>query len=154
MRKIRSFWTRLCAWVIGILGMGAAVSSCEEIEDIIGGGLCMYGTPNMDYQISGKVMDADSGKAIEGIQVSRPWDYGDNAVTTDKDGKFTISGNDFPNDTLHVVATDIDGEVNGIYAEEKVVVDLKAPKGKRTDAWYAGKYEAEDVKIKMQKASE
>ena len=44
--------------------------------------------------------------------------------------------------------------MNGIYAEEKVVVDLKAPKGKRTDAWYAGKYEAEDVKIKMQKASE
>ncbi len=134
--------------------MGAAVSSCEEIEDIIGGGLCMYGTPNMDYQVSGKVVDAKSGKAIEGIQVDRSWDYGDNAVTTDKDGKFTLIGNDFPRDTLHVAVTDIDGEANGIYAGEKVVVNLKPPKKKSNDAWYAGKYEAENVEIKLKKASE
>lgn len=154
MKKIRSFWTRLCAWAIGALGMGAALSSCEEIEDIFGGGLCMYGTPTMDYEISGKVVDAKSGKAIEGIQVSRPWEYNDGAVTTDSDGKFTVKGQDFPNDTLHIKATDIDGSANGSYAETKVVVDLKQVE-KGDGAWYDGKFENKGkVEIKMEKASE
>lgn len=154
MKKIRSFWTRLCAWAIGALGMGAAVTSCDVLDDVIGGGnLCMYGTPNMNYQISGKVVDEKTGEAIKGIQIGRPWKYGDNPVTTDDYGRFIIGGNEFPKDTIHVIAADIDGPANGSYVEREVVVDLKQTE-KSNDAWYHGKYEAQDVKIMLEKVSE
>lgn len=130
--------------------MGAMFSSCEGLEDIIGGGYCMYGTPTMDYEISGKVVDAESGKAIEGILVSRPWKYDDYGVLTDNKGKFTICGQEFPNDTLHVQATDIDGS----YQANKIVVSLKQVE-KGDGAWYNGKFgNKNEVEIKMDKASE
>ena len=154
MRKIRSFWARFCQWALGLLGIGAALSSCNKIEDIVGGNLCMYGTPTMDYEIKGKVVDAMSGKAIKGIKIDRPYSYGDAPInTTDSDGKFTITGSAFPRDTLHLIATDIDGSDNGSYSDEKVVVSLKKV-GKGDNSWYSGKYAAKDVKIKLKKVSE
>ena len=114
----------------------------------------MYGTPTMDYEIKGKVVDAKSGKAIKGIRIDRPYSYSDAPVnTTDPDGKFTISGSAFPRDTIHIIATDIDGNENGSYHDEKVVVSLKQVE-KGDGAWYSGKYEAKDVKIKLNKVSE
>ena len=154
MRKIRSFWTRLCAYALGLLGLGSAIG-CEEIEDIFGGGggnLCMYGTPTMSYEIKGKVVDSDSGKAIEGIKVGRYDFNGAAEVFSDGSGKFDLSGSDFPSDTLHLKVTDVDGETGGLYSGDEVTVNLKQTE-KSTDEWYAGKYEADDGVIKMKKAS-
>ena len=151
MKKIRSFWTRLCAWAIGLLGFSAV--SCDVIEDIGGGMRCMYGTPTMDYEIKGKTVDAKSGKAVQGISVSRSWEFGDKSVITGTDGEFTISGQEFPRDTLHIMVTDIDGSANGSYASQKVVVNLEKV-GKGDGSWYSGKYEAKGIKVKLNKVSE
>ncbi|MDO5443600.1 MAG: radical SAM-associated putative lipoprotein [Bacteroidia bacterium] len=150
MKKIRSFWSRLCAWAIGLLGFTSV--SCDVIEDITGGMMCEYGCPTMDYEIKGTVVDALRGKAIQGISVSRPWDYGDEAVITNAKGEFTFSGQEFPRDTLHILATDIDGNENGTYSEEKVVVNLKKV-AKGDGSWYEGKYAASGITVRMEELS-
>lgn len=152
MKTIRSFWTRLCAWAIGALGLGAAVSSCEKVEDIFGGNLCYYGTPTMSFKIKGKVVDADNGTPLKGIQVSRFTFDGPKEVLTDGSGAFTLSGNEFPKDTLYVNVKDIDGEANGSYEDKKALITLKQTE-KSKDAWYVGEYESKGVVIRMEKSS-
>ncbi len=52
MRKIHSFRTRFCQWVLGLLGVRAAVSSCDKIENVFDF-KCYYGCPTMSCEVKG-----------------------------------------------------------------------------------------------------
>lgn len=138
----------MCGWALGILGMSAATTSCINIfRD-------MYGTPTMDYEIKGRVIDAQDGKPVEGLEVSKAFDeWSVQAVLTDGDGRFDVSGQAFPYDTLTLKVVDIDGEKGGLYETQKSIVNLKQTE-KGSGSWYHGKYEADNVEIKVKKASE
>lgn len=151
MRKIRSFWARFCQWALGLLGISAAVSSCE---DIIGGMKCYYGCPTMTYEVKGKVLDSETGKPVPGIKVTH-YDYeGAQGILTEKDGTFLLQDSDFPQDTLHIHFKDIDGKDNGgQYAAQEVVVNLDQVQ-EGDGEWNCGTYAASGVTVKMVKESE
>ena len=149
MRKIRSFWARLCQWALGLLGVGAAVSSCDIIDF-----KCYYGCPTMSYEVKGKVLDSETGNPIPGIKVTHHDYEGVPGILTQNDGTFLLQDNDFPQDTLHIHFKDIDGTDNGgQYASQVVIVDLTQTK-KGDGAWDSGTYAASDVTVKMVKESE
>lgn len=109
----------------------------------------MYGTPTMDFEVSGKVVNQQS-EPIPGIKVScndRGNDRGNgpSSVLTDQDGSFSISGSAM---SARLGFEDIDGPENGgEYAGMHKDIDVKQVE--KGDGWYMGKYEARNVVIRM-----
>lgn len=101
----------------------------------------MYGTPWADYEVEGKVLDAD-GDPIKGIKVSLIEDqYNSQSTQSLENGTFKVSLGTIPFDKLKLTAQDIDGAENGGEFEEKTV-ELDFSKIKYTgesDGWYHGK---------------
>ena len=86
----------------------------------------MYGTPSADYEIKGKVLDAD-GDPIKGIKVNVQDDWhsaftsqGTECQSLDN-GDYSVRIKTFPTDKLHLIVQDIDGAENGGEFEEKTV---------------------------------
>ena len=150
MRKIRSFPVRFCQWALGLLGIGGAVSSCDDIIDF----KCYYGCPTMSYEVKGKVLDSETGKPVPGIKVTHHDYDGAQGILTGQDGTFLLQDSDFPQDTLHIHFKDIDGKENGgQYAAQEVVVNLDQVQ-KGDGEWNCGTYAASGVTVKMVKESE
>lgn len=135
----------LAAMLLSLLGFSTA---CDEI--IEGGGVCMYGTPNADYKVSGKVNDKD-GKPVEGIRVATEWErkaeesnfaIRRDTVYTDANGHYSSAFKDFPNlKKVTVTFEDIDGEKNGAFEKTSKTEDQFKHKGS-SDSWYMGEYSA------------
>lgn len=110
----------------------------------------MYGMPSMDFTVSGKVMDVKNNP-INGIEVTTSNEnvYVPTKVATDEKGEFTISGNGWPEDTINLTFTDVDGEQNGgDFQTATEQVHLTQTK-KTDDVWYKGVYEAKGVKVTL-----
>lgn len=149
------------AGILTLLGFGA----CEK------GSMTEYGTPNADYTVKGTVVDKATGKPVKGIRVGYreptnmlmygviPTEYQRKAaVTTDDKGAFQITENMFPGEVnpVPVYVTDIDGEENGSFASESLMVDFKNVKvGGKPKSWYEGEYTVTvKVELSEQKADE
>lgn len=146
--KARNFLHMLLGALLGLLGF----SSCGFIE--IGGGLCEYGEPHVDFQASGKVTDA-SGKGIEGIRVAiqthrhyqgydvNDW-YENDTLYTDSHGEYLLKRNEFaaPHEVT-VVFEDIDGEEHGgQFAPRTVTPEVQQVK-QGDKRWYGGGFAVE-----------
>lgn len=118
---------------LSILGFTIPMFGCDAPE--------MYGTPWADYEVKGKVLDAD-GDPIKGIKVSLIEDqYNSQSTQSLENGSFKVSLGTIPFDKLKLTAQDIDGAENGGEFEEKTV-ELDFSKIEYTgdkDAWYSGK---------------
>lgn len=123
-----------------------SISSCEEIEGIIGVGnsMCMYGCPTADYNVDLTVTD-ESGNPLEGIKV----DFGHCPPAdrfTDKDGKLKLELKRVTSPSAKL--EDVDGPANGGEFEERIVdyddfkLDLIKENKDRKDSWYRGVYNA------------
>lgn len=122
---------------LSILGFTIPMIGCDAPE--------MYGTPWADYEVKGKVLDAD-GDPIKGIKVSLIEDqYNSQSTQSLENGTFKVSLGTIPFDKLKLTAQDIDGAENGGEFEEKTVeldfskVEATGDKG----AWYSGKFSIE-----------
>lgn len=118
---------------LSVLGFTIPMFGCDAPE--------MYGTPWADYEVKGKVLDAD-GDPIKGIKVSLIEDqYNSQSTQSLENGTFKVSLGTIPFDKLKLTAQDIDGAENGGEFEEKTV-ELDFSKIKYTgesDGWYHGK---------------
>lgn len=130
--KMRNFFSKILATILAFLGF----SSCAET--VIGGHhdsdvVCMYGVPNAEFRISGKVTDESQKQPIEDVQVSIGR-YEDDFVKTytDEKGEYSIVENGFPLDSISVEATDI----NGIYESQSVKIKVEYKGG--DNAWNRG----------------
>lgn len=116
----------------------------------------MYGTPWADYEVKGKVLDAD-GDPIKGIKVSLIEDqYNSQSTQSLENGTFKVSLGTIPFDKLKLTAQDIDGAENGGEFEEKTV-ELDFSKIEYTgdkDAWYWGKKSLEQDIVLEEKSDE
>lgn len=123
----------------------AATTSCDNKNMNME---CMYGTPTMDFEVSGKVVNKDSAP-IAGIKVSC-YVYSDSGIATTltaADGSFKISGTAI-SPTLNF--EDIDGLENGGQFADKTQ-DITVSQIEEGDgSWYMGKYEAKGVVIEME----
>ena len=121
----------------------------------------MYGTPSADYEIKGKVLDAD-GDPIKGVKVNVQDDWhsaftsqGTECQSLDN-GDYSVRIKTFPTDKLHLIVQDIDGAENGGEFEEKTV-ELDFSNIKYTgddDAWYWGKKSLEQNIVLEEKVSD
>lgn len=102
----------------------------------------------MNYSVKGKVVDSRTGAGVAGIEVSHsPW--GSDADTTGTDGLFSISGDDFPCNTVKVMLRDIDPDKDGKYKADTLTIQLTKI-GDGDGHWYGGEYEARDVILKVE----
>ena len=130
MKRIQIKWFKTYNVVIyAILStLGFTMSSCGA----------MYGTPEADFIIQGKVTDIRTNQPIKHIQVEvNDW----KKSSTDANGKYKITINDFPESkTFPVCFRDVDGDLNGSYMDLDTIVEFKDPKFKGgKGAWYEGK---------------
>lgn len=133
---------RFIYWLLTMLGFSSMVSCDGDIKQHAD----MYGTPSADYEIKGKVLDAD-GDPIKGIKITMKRDD-NNPIPFDMaqgfsldNGEYKLQTKTFPLEEFILTAEDIDGAENGGEFEEKTVeldfskIEYTGDKG----AWYKGK---------------
>jgi len=109
----------------------------------------MYGTPNADWRVKGKVVDEDN-HPISGLQVVLGNRFENSAdviydvnyspldtLLTAGDGSYCLERNSFPVNLLDIHIQDIDGDLNGGEFEDAhlVIRDISYDGGK---GWYEG----------------
>lgn len=134
---------KLCKGLLGLLGIVVA-TSCD---DILGGLVCEYGTPSMDYTVMGKVVNARN-EALKGIKVKTMNRNGlsgqRDSTYTDASGNFTVSQEHvFPYEKVPIIFED----ESGIYKTD--TVDVMLTKVKEGKGWYNGEFAAENMEITM-----
>ena len=106
-------------------------------------GTAEYGTPYAEYEVKGKVSDAE-GTPIQGVRVSMGESQSsqlDSVAVTDAEGRFHV---------IHIQFTDIDGEAGGGLFEEQTVT-VQAEVVEEGDGWDEGDYAVkEDVNVTLE----
>ena len=126
MKKLnRSILRRInycIGFILSLLGVSfAGCTICPPIQ-------CEYGTPQADYQISGRVENAQK-QGIRGIKISlKEPNYNtfeENPFCTDTtttDGTFSMNFTDFPKNKIWLIAEDVDSTENGSYRRDSVLI--------------------------------
>ncbi len=130
---------------LSILGFSIPMFGCDVPD--------MYGTPWADYEVKGKVLNAD-GDPIKGIKVSLIEDqYNSQSTQSLENGEFKVKLGAIPFDKLQLTAQDIDGTENGGEFEEKTVeLDFsKVGFEGDSDGWYHGKKSLEQTIVLEEK---
>ena len=141
-------FVRLAAFLMKVLGFGAAVAGCDGTilnPDIY----CEYGCPTADYEIKGKVQDAD-GNPLSGIRVGiMGGDYAMYTAVSGGDGSFAFDKfSDLPLDGVTLCAQDIDLLEGGGYFGSKTVTLKPVQVSEGDDHWFFGVFAA-DAEITM-----
>ena len=157
---MRDIVVRICHWLLAAMGLAGA-SSCEEAQNIEV--RAEYGVPYSTFQVKCKVVDAETGAAVNGVKLTPGYTYSykdedgnvkegyfpcSGAVET-IDGACEIRGNmDISNrgfEELQMMLTDPDPATGGHYRDTIYVVALKKIKdpGKDDGSWNVGTYGAD-----------
>jgi putative lipoprotein (rSAM/lipoprotein system) len=142
------------AGVLSLLGF----VGCENNH-----GLYEYGSPYTDYTVKGVVVNKATKKPIEGIWVGyspeptaitmygvQPTQYIPKAhVLTNNKGEFKLTDRSFSMEfqledgkkIVPLYVEDIDGEKNGLFQSEQIMVDFSEVKlSGKPKSWYQGEY--------------
>ena len=141
---------RICRWLLPYFGVSAVIS-CDNIimaPDMYGCPPVEYGTPTMDFRVTGKVTDSVTGDPIKGIAVSCDEDWEDPLVITSENGEFVYESYALPFDVVKLKFKDSDYDENGFYDTMEVEVTLQQSKP-GSGSWDAGQYVAEGLSVKM-----
>jgi putative lipoprotein (rSAM/lipoprotein system) len=147
---------RIITGLLALLGF----SGCNVFFDDDGGGSkLMYGSPRADFEIKGRVTDADGDpvrdiKIVVGSTDSAGYEFG--VGITDAHGFYRVTGGDwFGGSDITVAAEDIDGDKNGgDFAAGTVKVEVKGEDYiGGDDDWYMGKF-TKTVDFELQLKSE
>ena len=144
---MKDLFYRFCRWALPFLGVSTVIS-CDNVfngPDMYGTQVAEYGVPVMEYKVSGKVTDKDTGAPIKGIQVTSEESLAQ--VFTSATGEFTCEGATFPDDKVTITFEDIDGYENGAYVTQEIEVAVE--KSEDGSGWFAGVYIADDVLVKL-----
>ncbi|WP_296930568.1 radical SAM-associated putative lipoprotein [Porphyromonas sp.] len=145
--SVRSLLSAGASLLLGWLGF----ASCTES---LGGGMAEYGTPTVDYEFKVRVTDQDA-KPVEGLQVDLLNGRGDKKELTDAQGKAELEGSYTGfrgNHGVILEVKDIDGEKNGIIADQRDTIDIKESDfvSKGSGNWNNGKVKKE-IEIQVER---
>ncbi len=163
MKTLQKQWRKACNRVLGtvlvLLGFSACTNYLDDDDDP-GKMICMYGVPSAQYNVKGKVIDADTKQAIPGIRVisgrigisdGKEWlTYYPDTVYTDTKGKFETVRRDHPAEKYRFIWEDVDGESNGSYKKDSIDVDIKGKYINGEGYWYQGEKDI-NVTLKIKK---
>ncbi len=144
---------RLYRWTLSLLGFSTVACSLDlNIEDPV-----MYGVPSVKLTIKGQVTDAETGKAIPGIQVSLDHAFDDSDTRTNNQGEFILTSRIDRWDANGVVYrfSDVDGAQNGAYTDRELpLVFSEANQTEKGDgSWYNGAFERDDIEVALRKVA-
>ena len=139
---------KLCKGLLGLLGIVVA-TSCD---DILGGMICAYGTPTIDYTVQGKVVNLKA-EPLKGIKIKPRWDnWPPDSTFTDAQGAFVVARTggslEWKSDGFYYAPLIVE-DTAGIYRTDTVYIKMEQIK--EGDNWYKGEFEAKDAKITMLK---
>ena len=147
--KIITVMGKIIKFLLICLGFKSLTACDVEIWN----GTVEYGTPYAEYEVKGRVSDAE-GTPIQGIRVSMGEEGSlDSVAVTDADGRFHVIHGTFPfrDNTFDIQFTDIDGEAGGGLFEEQTVT-VQAEMVEEGDGWDEGDYAVkEDVNVVLEK---
>ena len=141
---------KLCKGLLGLLGIVVA-TSCD---DILGGLVCEYGTPSMDYTVMGRVVNLKA-EPLKGIKIKPKWETWppDDSTYTDAQGSFVVARKgamlEWKTDNFYYAPLIVE-DTSGLYRADTVYVKMVQIK-EGDNRWYKGEFEAKDVKITMLK---
>ncbi|MBP3518174.1 MAG: radical SAM-associated putative lipoprotein [Parabacteroides sp.] len=135
-------------WLLTSILTLLGYSACDSSEP----GADMYGSPHANFTIKGKVVNQEN-KPVPDLEIkclvehrgdNRSWFDTIPPVSTTQAGTFTCQFVEFPTDNLRIIATDVDGDLNGSYEKDSIDIaisndDYKGDKG----AWFKGSVEKE-----------
>ena len=148
--KIITVMGKIIKFLLICLGFKSLTACDVEIWN----GTAEYGTPYAEYEVKGRVSDAE-GTPIQGIRVSMgesQSSYLDSVAVTDAEGRFHVIHGTFPynDNTFDIQFTDIDGEAGGGLFEEQTVT-VQAEVVEEGDGWDEGDYAVkEDVNVTLE----
>ena len=148
--KIITVMGKIIKFLLICLGFKSLTACDVEIWN----GTVEYGTPYAEYEVKGRVSDAE-GTPIQGIRVSMgesQSSYLDSVAVTDAEGRFHVIHGTFPfrDNTFDIQFTDIDGEAGGGLFEEQTVT-VQAEVVEEGDGWDEGDYAVkEDVNVTLE----
>ena len=135
--------------ILALLGFSTACSNDNKE---------MYASPYAEYEISSRVTDQHSNP-IPGIQLDYFFVYkyipssipyaGDQFIT-DANGAYLLKEQGTPvngDGAIRIVATDIDGELNGLFKTTQIDIPVVKSDFKGGDGWNRGKYVAPETVI-------
>jgi putative lipoprotein (rSAM/lipoprotein system) len=151
MKKLSRPFIKGTNWALAGIMTALGFNSCDLGEPT------EYGSPHADYVVKGKVVSKTDGKPVKGIKVQYTSpvvpEYGapsasyqqylNGSAITGEDGGFNLKSTEWPENqsAQPVTFSDIDGEVNGSFADTTVVVDFtKAEQTQKGNGWYSGEY--------------
>lgn len=119
-----------------ILSLAGVITNCNDDSNNVEP---MYGAPNADFIINGKVKSSAAQQPINNIQLIMRND----TAFTNENGEFIIKNNGSPQDTIFkLTIKDIDGNANGTFQPQEVTVTFPANSFVGGDGnWYLGKVE-------------
>jgi putative lipoprotein (rSAM/lipoprotein system) len=128
-----------------LLSFVGFLTGCSLDNHDEGGIIAMYGVPGADFVISGNVKDAQSGTPVKNIRVVVPANatYGDTVYTNaNGDYEVTLLRSPTLDQTFDVIASDVDGSVNGgPYRSDTLKVQFtKNDKVANGSGWNTGTY--------------
>ena len=145
-KKLLIRYTKILSTCLVFLGF----AGCSSEEDPWKNMRMEYGTPTADYKVTGRIVSAESGKAIPGIRVvfEKYWIdalknesvYRSDTLFVSSSGKFEFVGNRVTwGSPFRLKVEDVDGLENGYYRSlEKQVTFTSEPEG--ASGWYNGKF--------------
>ena len=145
MKKVSTSLLKNMNWLLGGLLALLGFTTCD-------GGADMYGTPYANFTIKGKVVNEGS-TPIPDIEIKcltehhgdgRSWFDTIPAASTSSAGTFTCQFEEFPTGKIRIIATEVDGALNGSYKKDSTDItvsgnDYKGGKG----GWFKGSVEKE-----------
>ena len=148
MKNFIKISSKICGVLLTVLGFSAIFSSCKPKY---GMPPPMYGVPNADYFIDGKIVSEETNEPIKDLNV-RFIEQGHNSfsVFTNAEGSFEFSHHDdYLIRDYAIEIEDIDGEENGAFNDTVINVHINQNEYQGGDSWYAGKYHKSfDIKLK------
>ncbi len=154
--KIITVMGKVIKFLLICLGFKSLTACDVEIWN----GTAEYGTPYAEYEVKGRVSDAE-GAPVQGIRVSMGESQSsqlDSVAVTDAEGRFHVIHGTFPynDNTFDIQFTDIDGEAGGGLFEEQTVT-VQAEVVEEGDGWDEGDYAVKkdvNVTLELKKDSE
>lgn len=151
---MKDLFLRFCRWALPLLGVTGVVS-CDIFAPVMyGSPPGEYGTPTMNFRVSGTVNNSETGEPVKGIKVKSEagWENPDDVVTSET-GEFVYEDSAFPEDKIVLEFTDIDPMEDGSYMSTTMEVELKKIQD-GNGHWNYGLYVAEDIFVKLDEEPE
>lgn len=152
MKKGKQRWLQICNRLMSGILVLLGFTACSNVMN--GDEPCMYGQPHADYEIKGKVQDAESKQPVTNARIivkeldqnNKPWHSYPDTLTTGKTNEYIYKNTSTGYGRFRVICED----PSGVYKADSTDVEMHLTGG---EGWYQGS-DSKEVNFKLKKTEE